>query len=221
MNIERLKTSHAFVVVRVSDRCDSIIAALRAAGVETVWDAGSPVQLDARMLKAYLDKDCTPIILGGSRSQSLEHGKLLQKVLKDKVGLSYRFDRKEEKGMVCIGTDTSPAQGMGAEDMHLGGLDACLAITEEALRHCDYIHLVIDLSCFAAPFAPGVDDPAVLGVLPWQVLPPLRFLAESGKVVIFEIAGFLPEKDRGHLTEKLAATLLSTFITATRKTNRI
>jgi len=49
--------------------------------------------------------------------------------------------------------------------------------------------------CIRRPYAPGVSAPQPLGVLPWQILPLVRQLAASGKVVSYDIAELSPKYD--------------------------
>ena len=88
--------------------------------------------------------------------------------------------------------------------------------------HVDFIDRIIDqnkmvyvsvcLDVFATAFAPGVSASQPLGLVPWHVIPLLRQLAASGKVVSCDIVEMSPRYDIDHLTAKLAANLIYEFI---------
>lgn len=89
---------------------------------------------------------------------------------------------------------------------------------QESLTHTDFIQRIIAdndklyvslcLDVFAAPFAPGVSAPQPMGILPWTILPAVRQLAASGKVISYDIAEMSPPFDRDNRTAKLAATFI-------------
>lgn len=72
----------------------------------------------------------------------------------------------------------------------------------------DHIHLSIDLDVFAAAFAPGVSSPSPLGLMPEQVIPYLKRIFGSGKVVAMDIAEMNPVYDIDQRTSRLAAALV-------------
>jgi formiminoglutamase len=96
-----------------------------------------------------------------------------------------------------------------AEDIHLNGINGALQAIDETLRRNDKIYLSICLDVFAAPYAPGVSAPQPLGLLPWHVIPLLKRVQESGKVVGVDIAELNPHFDRDDMTALLAASLAS------------
>lgn len=74
------------------------------------------------------------------------------------------------------------------------------------------IYLSLCLDVFAAHIAPGVSAPQPLGLSPQQILPSLRELARSGKILSFDIVELAPNLDIDHHTAKLAAQLLCEFL---------
>jgi formiminoglutamase len=74
------------------------------------------------------------------------------------------------------------------------------------------IYVSICLDVFASAYAPGVSAPQALGLTPWQVIPALRNLAQSGKVVSYDIAELSPPYDSDARTAKLAAALIYEII---------
>lgn len=99
-----------------------------------------------------------------------------------------------------------------AETIHQGGEGVCAPILEELIVRADKIYLSVCLDVFATPYAPGVSAPQVLGLTPWQVLPLIKQLAASGKIVGFDIAELNPHYDREGRTAQLAAALIAEFI---------
>lgn len=99
-----------------------------------------------------------------------------------------------------------------ADTIHQGGESVCSSLLEEVSIRADKIYLSICLDVFASPYAPGVSAPQVLGLTPWQVLPLVKQLAASGKVIGLDIAELNPNYDRDGRTAQLAAALVTEFI---------
>jgi formiminoglutamase len=108
--------------------------------------------------------------------------------------------------------ETYKVQTVLAEDFHVEGLKKNLDILLDVVAQSDIIYLTICLDVFAAPFAPGVSSPQPLGLYPWQLIPLLRHLASSKKVVSMDIAELCPRFDPEGMTARLAAHLISIFI---------
>ncbi len=73
----------------------------------------------------------------------------------------------------------------------------------------DHLYLTFCLDVFAAEVAPGVSAPQVLGLYPFQVLPFLSLIMNSGKVCTLDVVELSPEWDQGNRTAKLAAECLA------------
>lgn len=99
-----------------------------------------------------------------------------------------------------------------ADDFHQGYMDKCVNFVDRVIDQNQIIYVSLCLDVFAAPFAPGVSAPQSLGLTPWQVLPLIRQLASSGKVVSYDIAELSPEHDDDHRTAKLAASFVYEII---------
>lgn len=99
-----------------------------------------------------------------------------------------------------------------ANQFHLAGTDPQLELLEEVIAKADMIYLTICLDVFATPFAPGVSSPQPLGLFPWHLIPLIKLLRNSGKVVSFDIAELSPPYDIDHRTSHLAASLVANFI---------
>jgi formiminoglutamase len=84
-------------------------------------------------------------------------------------------------------------------------------LDEFLLRH-DHIYLTICLDVFADSVAPGVSAPQILGLTPWQVLPLLKYIAQTGKVVRIDVAELSPPMDLNHQTSCLAAAIVTKLL---------
>jgi formiminoglutamase len=80
-------------------------------------------------------------------------------------------------------------------------------------RH-EFIYLSICLDVFAESAAPGVSAPQALGLLPSQILPLLKQIKHSQKVIGLDIVELAPAYDRQDTTAKLAASLAAYWLHA-------
>lgn len=92
-----------------------------------------------------------------------------------------------------------------AEDIHCGEPSKRKAFIDRLIKENQKIYLSLCLDVFAAPYAPGVSAPQTFGLTPWQVLPLVRQLAASGKIISYDIAELSPKYDIDQRTAKLAA----------------
>lgn len=90
-------------------------------------------------------------------------------------------------------------------DKYLSELDAII-------KQSVSIYTSICLDVFASPYAPGVSAPQTLGITPWQAIPFIRKLANSNKVISYDIAELCPQHDIDQRTSKLAASLVYEII---------
>ncbi len=95
-----------------------------------------------------------------------------------------------------------------AEEIHVNGINSAMAAIEDSLKRNTKIYLSICLDVFAAPYAPGVSAPQPLGLVPWQVIPLIKRIYSSGKVVGIDIAELNPHLDHDNTTAALAASLM-------------
>lgn len=92
-----------------------------------------------------------------------------------------------------------------ADDLQLDHPEKSSDFIEHILERNQLIYLSLCLDVFAAAYAPGVSAPQSMGVAPWKILPLVRQLAESGKVISYDIAELSPRYDIDQRTAKLAA----------------
>jgi len=95
-----------------------------------------------------------------------------------------------------------------AEEIHEGDSERYLNHIKKIINEYHDIYLSLCLDVFSAAHAPGVSAPQPLGLFPWQVIPSLRELAQSGKVISYDIAELSPHYDLDLRTTKLAAHLI-------------
>ena len=100
------------------------------------------------------------------------------------------------------------AQMILADEMHHGQHEKCVDFIDRVIDQNEMVYVSICMDVFAAALAPGVSAIQPLGLLPWHVIPLIRQLASSGKVISYDIAELSPRYDFDHRTAKLAANLI-------------
>lgn len=101
---------------------------------------------------------------------------------------------------------------LSAEQLNDQPVEMHYAFLEQFLSQCDSIYLTICLDVFAQSIAPGVSAPQPLGLTPWIVLPLLKYIVQSGKVVSLDIAELSPPLDHEQQTSRLAANLVAELL---------
>lgn len=99
-----------------------------------------------------------------------------------------------------------------ADDLHQGQQDKCVDFIDRVLDENDLIYMSLSLDVFSPAFAPGVSSIQPLGLNPWHLIPLIRQIASSGKVLSYDIVEHVPRYDIDHRTAKLAATLIYEII---------
>lgn len=99
-----------------------------------------------------------------------------------------------------------------ADELYQGQLEKCVDFIDRVIDQNEIIYLTICMDVFSSAFAPGVSAIQPLGLLPWHVIPLVRQIAASGKVLCCDIAEMAPRYDIDHCTAKLAANLIYEFI---------
>lgn len=95
-----------------------------------------------------------------------------------------------------------------AEEIHENGVNPAREFAHRIVQENDLIYTSLCLDVFSSAYAPGVSAPQPLGLTPWQVLPLLRQLASSGKVMSYDIAELSPQYDTDQHTAKLAVNFI-------------
>lgn len=99
-----------------------------------------------------------------------------------------------------------------ADELHQGQTQKCVDFIDRIADENDVLYTSLCLDVFAAPFAPGVSAPQPMGLCPWHVVPLVRQLAASGKMISYDIAELSPRYDIDQRTAKLAANLIYEII---------
>jgi formiminoglutamase len=98
-----------------------------------------------------------------------------------------------------------------ADELHQGQQQKCVDFVDRIIDQNEIIYMSLCLDVFSAAFAPGVSASQPLGLAPWDIIPYIRLLAASGKVVSFDIAELSPRYDVDQRTAKLAALMIYEF----------
>lgn len=101
---------------------------------------------------------------------------------------------------------------LSAEKLHLHDLAYQIAFLDEFMQQVDHIYLSICLDVLAESYAPGVSAPQALGLTPWQIIPLLKHIVQSGKVVSLDVAELSPPFDQNEKTARLAALIIAELL---------
>ncbi len=99
-----------------------------------------------------------------------------------------------------------------AEEMNRTPLTSQTAFIDQFILKHEQIYLSICLDVLAECFAPGVSAPQTMGLSPWQVLPLLKYIVQSGKVISIDIAELSPPLDQDKKTARLAALIIAELL---------
>jgi formiminoglutamase len=99
-----------------------------------------------------------------------------------------------------------------ADELHTGQTQKCVDFIDRIIDQNEMVYMSVCLDVFSASYAPGVSANQPLGLEPWDVIPFVRQLAGSGKVISFDIAELSPRYDVDGRTAKLAALLIYEFV---------
>ncbi len=103
------------------------------------------------------------------------------------------------------------AKTLTTDEMHMDPA-AAAAFTQRAITDNDRLYLSLCLDVFSAAYAPGVSAPQAFGLAPWSIIPIVRQIAASGKVLSYDIAELSPKYDIDSRTAKLAANFVYEII---------
>ena len=99
-----------------------------------------------------------------------------------------------------------------AQTLHSSGSASTLKLLDDLLAKHAHVYLSLCMDVFAQAFAPGVSAPQALGLFPTHILPLLRKIVSSGKVISFDVVELCPPWDRDQQTAKLAASMVWNFM---------
>ncbi len=160
--------------------------------------------------------DCRPLIDGQRGSSGTSFLQIYHHRLSHQLPFSYTCLGIQKEGNTNSLFQTAKELQIStvlAEDFYNNNLQPVESI-EKILHASKPIYLSLCLDVFAACYAPGVSAPQPLGLTPWQVIPLLKKLAKSNRVIGFDIAELSPAYDRDGMTASLAAHLFAAFFSS-------
>jgi len=89
------------------------------------------------------------------------------------------------------------------------------AFIDAFLLRVEHVYLTLCLDVLAECYAPGVSAPQTLGLSPWDILPLIKYIAHSGKMVSVDIAELSPPLDQDKKTARLAALIIAELLDIT------
>lgn len=99
-----------------------------------------------------------------------------------------------------------------ADELHQGQHEKSVDFIDRIVDQNEIVYVSFCLDVFSSAFAPGVSSTQPLGLSPWHIIPLVRQLAASGKVISYDICELSPRYDLDHRTAKLAAILIYEII---------
>lgn len=108
--------------------------------------------------------------------------------------------------------DTFKVHYLTTEQINQTSLVWQMAFIDDFILHHDAIYLSICLDVFAESYAPGVSAPQALGLSPWQALPLLKYIMQTGKVTGIDVAELSPPLDHNQKTARLAAMIMAELL---------
>lgn len=155
--------------------------------------------------------DMRPLLPGGKGSS----GTSFLQIAKEHEHKKRRFDYNcigiQHAGNIRQLFETAKSyntQVILADELHTGQVEKCVDFIDRIIDQNEIVYASLCLDVFAAAFAPGVSAIQPLGLFPWHIIPLMRQLAASGKVISYDIAELSPRYDFDQATAKLAASLI-------------
>ena len=106
-----------------------------------------------------------------------------------------------------------------AEQINQNTVQDSFTFLDNFMQDHTHLYVSICMDVFAESDAPGVSAPQALGLSPRVVLPLLKYILQTGKVVSLDIAELSPPLDRNDKTARLAATMLAQLLNLTNTRN--
>jgi formiminoglutamase len=159
--------------------------------------------------------DMRPLLPGNQGSSGTPFLQIAQAHAQNKRRFDYNCIGIQPSGNMQALFDTAKQYDVNvitAEQLYKKDEESSLKWLDDILKRNDMAYLSLCLDVFATPYAPGVSAPQILGLTPWQVLPLVKHLAASGKIIAYDVAEFSPQYDIDHRTAKLAAAFIHAFI---------
>lgn len=159
--------------------------------------------------------DMRPLLKGGKATSGTPFLQIAMHQIEKQRDFSYLCMGIQHAANIPLLFDTAKknkVEFVTAGEIYTGDCMRMSQMLDRTIRENDILYTTICLDVFAAPYAPGVSAPQPLGLTPWQVLPHIRKLARSKKVVSYDLAELSPQYDKDHRTAKLAANLIAEIV---------
>jgi formiminoglutamase len=99
-----------------------------------------------------------------------------------------------------------------AEELYKHNLAWHFACLDKFMLNMDHIYLTLCLDVLAESFAPGVSSLQPLGLTPWQIIPILKYIIQTGKVISIDVAELSSPLDHEQKTARLAALIVAELL---------
>jgi formiminoglutamase len=159
--------------------------------------------------------DLHPLIPNSSGSAATTFYQIASLHQKEKRHLDYNCIGIQHAGNIRQLFDTASkcnTKLILADELHQGLQEKCFDFIDRMIDENDIVYMSLSLNVFSPAFAPGVSSIQPLGLTPWHVIPLIRQMAASAKMISYDIADHVPRYDIDHRTAKLAAILIYEII---------
>lgn len=198
----------------------NIIPIVLGGGHEVAWGHYQGIT------RAFPDKNCgiinfdahfdmRPLLPGGKGSSGTPFLQIAEDAYRNKRRFDYNCLGIQHAGNIHLLYETAKKYNthvIWADELYQGQSEKCVDFIDRVIDQNEIIYLSMCLDVFSSAFAPGVSAIQPLGLLPWHIIPLVRQIAASGKVICCDIAEMAPRYDIDHCTAKLAANLIYEFI---------
>lgn len=99
-----------------------------------------------------------------------------------------------------------------ALQMHQESVASQMAFLDDFILRYSQLYLTICLDAFSEACAPGVSAPQSLGLMPLHVLPLLKYIQQTGKVISIDVVELSPPLDHEQKTSRLAASIVAELL---------
>lgn len=180
-------------------------------GINTMYPA--PKRLGILNFDAHFDLN--PVQSGQRGSATTTFNQIAEAHQADQRTLDYNCIGIQHAGNIRQSFDIAKkykVKTILADEVHQGLQEKCFDFIDRIVDENEIIYTSLSLDVFAPAFAPGVSMIQPLGLYPWHIIPLIRQIAASTKVISYDIAEHVPRYDIDHRTAKLAATLIYEII---------
>jgi formiminoglutamase len=186
-------------------------------GHETAWghfQGISPNCKNLLIINFDAHYDMRPLIDGQWGSSGTPFTQIAEFCKKENNSFDYMCIGIQERSnteSICKRAEQWNVKTISAETIHSKGLASTLSLLDETIASYDGVYLSVCMDVFAQTYAPGVSAPQALGLKPWQVIPLIRKIVASKKVISADFVELCPPFDQDNQTARLVASLILEF----------